>query len=263
MQTINAAGIELIKSYESFKAKAYKLTGEHYYTIGYGHSFDTNINANTVWTMAHATEMLKKDLAGYEKSVRELTAKYKFKFNDNQFSALVSYCYNRGRGGLDQLLSNSKNENEVGVNIVVYWGSAQLYKNGLIRRRKSEQELYFKGSKITTVSDSNHKLVIDGYWGNSVTKELQKALGTPIDGYITGQYKNDVTKSITGVKYGTTGSTMVKALQKKLKVNQDGFLGEKTIKALQKHLKTPVDGELSKPSTMVKTLQKRLNEGKF
>ncbi len=267
MQTTNAAGIELIKGYETFQAKAYKLAGESYYTIGYGHTYDNSITKDTVWTIAYATEVFKKDLQVYEKHVRELATQYKFKFNDNQFSALVSYCYNRGRGGLNELLSNSKNKNEVGVNIVIYWGkpSAIQYKTGLVRRRKSEQELYFKTPLISKVSNStsNDKLVVDGYWGNSLTEALQKSLGTYQDGYITGQYKNDVTKNITGVKYGTTGSDMIKALQKKLKLKQDGFLGAETIKALQKHLKTPVDGKLSKPSTMVKELQKRLNNNTF
>lgn len=262
MQTTNAAGIELIKGFEGFKTKAYKLTGERYYTIGYGHSFDTKINQDTVWTQSYATLMLRNDLKIYEKYVNELAAKYKFTFNDNQFSALVSYTYNRGRGGLDQLLRNSKTAQEVGSNMVIYWGTAQLYKNGLVRRRKSEQSLFFKGSSVTQVSNSN-QLSVDGYWGKSTTLALQKVLNTHQDGVISGQYKNGITRNITGVKYGTTGSTMIKALQKKLNVPIDGLLGVDTIKALQKYLGTYVDGEISKPSTMVKELQKRLNNNTF
>lgn len=262
MQTTNAAGIELIKGFEGFKAKAYKLAGENYYTIGYGHSFDTKINQDSVWTQSYATIMLRNDLKVYEKYVNELAAKYKFTFNDNQFSALVSYTYNRGRGGLDQLLRNSKTVQEVGSNMVVYWGTAQLYKSGLVRRRKSEQSLFFKGSNITQASNSN-QLSVDGYWGKSTTLALQKALNTHQDGIISGQHKNGITRNITGVKYGTTGSTMIKALQKKLNVPVDGFLGMNTIKSLQKYLVTYVDGEISKPSAMIKELQKRLNNNKF
>ena len=262
MQTTNAAGIELIKGFEGFKAKAYKLAGENYYTIGYGHSFDTKINQDSVWTQTYATIILRNDLKVYEKHVNELAAKYEFTFNDNQFSALVSYTYNRGRGGLDQLLRDSKTVQEVGSNMVVYWGTAQLYKSGLVRRRKSEQSLFFKGSNITQVSNSN-QLSVDGYWGKSTTLALQKALNTHQDGIISGQYKNGITRNITGVKYGTTGSAMVKTLQKKLNITVDGFLGVNTIKSLQKYLGTYVDGEISKPSVMVKELQKQLNNNTF
>lgn len=262
MQTTNSAGIELIKSFEGFKPKAYKLTGERYYTIGYGHSFDSKITQDTVWTQTYATLMLRNDLKVYEKHVNELAAKYKFTFNDNQFSALVSYTYNRGQGGLNQLLRSSKTEQEVGSNIVVYWGTTQLYKSGLVRRRKAEQSLFFKGSSVAHVSNSN-QLSVDGYWGKSTTLALQKALNTHQDGIISGQYKNGITRNITGVKYGTTGSNMAKALQKKLNTSVDGLLGMNTIKALQKHLGTYVDGEISKPSTMVKELQKRLNNNTF
>ena len=56
---------------------------------------------------------------------------------------------------------------------------------------------------------------------------------------------------------------VIRALQKKLGVTVDGYIGPQTVRALQKYLGTPVDGVISKPSLMVKEMQKRLNEGKF
>ena len=98
-------GLSLIKKWEGCTLKAYKLTGEKYYTIGYGHSFDTSITAGTVWTQAQADAALKKDLQKFEGYV---AADVPLPLNQHQFDALVSYCYNRGRGGLRQLVAACK-----------------------------------------------------------------------------------------------------------------------------------------------------------
>lgn len=141
---INKDGIALIKQFEGCSLKAYKLEGEKYYTIGYGHSFDNSITANTVWTQQQADKALIDDLQKYCKYVDEV-ALVKFKeLNSNQCNALMSYCYNRGRGGLSELVKNSKTIEALGNNIVVYWGTATRYKNGLMRRREAEKVLFFK-----------------------------------------------------------------------------------------------------------------------
>lgn len=143
-RTTNSAGLNLIKKFEGFKPRAYKLDGEKHFTIGYGHSFDDSITEDTVWTQEQAEAQLKKDIHKFEAYVVKYADRFNFDFNDNQFAALVSYCYNRGPGGLKQLLSNSKNLDEMADNIVVYWGSAERYKNGLVRRRKEEKVLFEK-----------------------------------------------------------------------------------------------------------------------
>lgn len=141
---INNEGIALIKQFEGCSLKAYKLEGEQYYTIGYGHSFDSSIKATTVWTQQQADQSLIKDLQKYCKFVDNIAlAKFK-NLNSNQCNALMSYCYNRGQGGLHELVDKSKSIEELGHNIVVYWGSAVRYKDGLVRRRKSEMNLFFK-----------------------------------------------------------------------------------------------------------------------
>lgn len=140
MQT-NDLGLKLIKNFEGCSYKAYLLKGEKYYTIGYGHSFDPAIKANTVWTQAQCDAALKKDLIKFEVYVTQYACK-KFNLNENQFAALVSYTYNRGLGGLQQLLKNSATIQQLSNNIVIYWGSAIRYKDGLVRRRKAEQVLF-------------------------------------------------------------------------------------------------------------------------
>ncbi|SFA87195.1 Phage-related lysozyme (muramidase), GH24 family [Acetitomaculum ruminis DSM 5522] len=138
----NTAGINLIKSFEGCTLTAYKLAGEQYYTIGYGHSFDKSITAGTRWTEKQAENALIADLVKFENYVTNI-ALVKFpNLNSNQFSALVSYCYNRGAGGLRQLITNSYNINSLSQNIVKFWGSATRYRTGLVRRRTAEQKLF-------------------------------------------------------------------------------------------------------------------------
>ena len=167
------AGIELIKQFESCHFKAYRLSGEQFFTIGYGHSYDPEIDANTIWNQSQADQALKKDLAKFEKYV-ETTVKH-ISLNQNQFDALVSYTYNRGLGGLKQLETNSKTVAEYSKNIVKFWGSAVKYKKGLVRRRKAEQELFDRplkeGLKPGLSVNEVAIQVIDGKWGTGVTRK--------------------------------------------------------------------------------------------
>lgn len=113
------------------------------------------------------------------------------------------------------------------------------------------------------------ELAIDGLWGVETTKAVQMALGTPVDGIVSNQSAADLAKCNDGGllssswKTGTGGSPMVRALQKKIGSTADGYMGKNTVKALQRYLSTTQDGKVSKPSSMVKALQKRLNNGIF
>ncbi|MDQ0158793.1 peptidoglycan recognition protein family protein [Alkalibacillus salilacus] len=105
---------------------------------------------------------------------------------------------------------------------------------------------------------------VDGYWGSETTTALQKELDTVVDGVISNQLRNNVTeKIVSGIKFGSGGSLVIKALQGLIGANVDGYLGPNTITKLQQHLGTVVDGKLSEPSLVVETLQKALNKGEL
>ena len=107
-------------------------------------------------------------------------------------------------------------------------------------------------------------LKVDGWWGVQTTRALQQALGTVADGELWNQSRNPITLKITGgVKFGSGGSPVIRALQKKVGAKVDGYLGVETFRKLQAYLGTPVDGEMWTPSTAVKELQRRLNAGTF
>ena len=119
-------------------------------------------------------------------------------------------------------------------------------------------------------------LKTDGYWGESTTEDLQRLLGTSVDGKVSGQPRANKRHSpglVQGWQWvaprSAKGSIVIFALQRELKAKGyyngkiDGWFGPATIAALQKALGTHVDGKVSKESTMVKRLQKNLNAGKL
>ncbi|GAA5418064.1 N-acetylmuramoyl-L-alanine amidase CwlH [Paraliobacillus ryukyuensis] len=108
-------------------------------------------------------------------------------------------------------------------------------------------------------------LTVDGKWGNATTTALQEYLDTVVDGIISDQVHNHVTEAFYGDTIdfgdGDEGSLVIKHLQRKIGTKADGLLGPNTIGALQKYLGTVYDKKLSRPSLVVKELQRRLNKG--
>lgn len=104
-------------------------------------------------------------------------------------------------------------------------------------------------------------LTVDGQWGEATTRRLQEYLGTPVDGVISHQWKSPQNENLFAAEWDRSqaGSTVIRALQGKIGVGQDGLFGARSIQALQRYLGTPQDGFISNPSTMVSELQRRLN----
>ena len=92
-------GVNFIASFERCVLTAYKNPGEKYYTIGYGHC-GVDVKAGMEINKVQALAYLKRDLATAEKYVNAYVKS--FVPNQNQYDALVSYCYNRGPKGLKQ-----------------------------------------------------------------------------------------------------------------------------------------------------------------
>lgn len=163
-----------------------------------------------------------------------------------------------------QKLVSTKADSYYGVDTVKAVKKAQK-KAGIAVDGMAGKDTYkaVKSGKSSKGKSSN--MSIDGKWGVDVTKGLQRVFNTPVDGKLSGQSRNAVTNALYSntANFGSGGSVVIKALQKKLGVAADGLLGPATIRALQKRMGTPVDGKLSKVSPMIKELQKRLNKGKM
>lgn len=114
--------------------------------------------------------------------------------------------------------------------------------------------------------ETKHKIDVDGLWGTDTTKKAQEVFGTTVDGKVTDQRKEYKAKNPGLISFewlsepSSYGSELIRAIQKKVGANVDGWIGTETIKKMQKWLGTIQDGYVSSPSPMVKAFQKWLNK---
>lgn len=109
------------------------------------------------------------------------------------------------------------------------------------------------------------KLTVDGYWGKNTTKRLQQIFGTAADGMVSNQFRayQSVNPGLdSGWEWQSSPSgysPLIKAIQKKVGVTQDGHIGPKTIRAIQRWMGTTQDGCFSRKSPCIKKLQEWCN----
>lgn len=122
------------------------------------------------------------------------------------------------------------------------------------------------GHYIVAYGIDEKGIVIEGLWGPATTKALQHIFKTEEDGIISNQNKimkpylpNCQTESWKFVtkKNMKTGSALIRAIQKYLGIEPDGFCGMETIKAIQKWLGVDIDGYIG--GRTVTALQKWIN----
>lgn len=137
-------GIKLIKKYEGLRLKAYKaVPSEQYYTIGYGH-YGKDVAKNAVITEEEADWLLRQDIKSAERAVDSAHSKYPG-MRQNQYDALVSFTFNCGKGNLMSLTkNNTRTLEQIGNKITAYNKAGGKVLNGLVKRRKEEQELFFR-----------------------------------------------------------------------------------------------------------------------
>lgn len=145
---ISNKGIELIKSFEGLRLKAYKVhQGEKYYTIGFGH-YGQDVKKDMIITKEQADKLFLEDVKKYVDSVNK--CKLGFKPNQNQFDSLVSFCYNLGVNIMNDFIGLSANE--VSKQMLLYVNSGGVRLQGLVNRRKKEVELFNTPIKNKNVS---------------------------------------------------------------------------------------------------------------
>lgn len=133
---ISKQGLELIKSFEGCRLKAYQDIG-NVWTIGYGHT--GNVKSGDIITQKQADELLLKDLERFEKHVNIYVPIYDF--NQNQYDALVSFAFNIGN--IRELTANGKNSvSDIKKLIPQYCHVKGVKVNGLVRRRNAELKLF-------------------------------------------------------------------------------------------------------------------------
>ena len=143
-QSTSAEGIELIKKFEGCKLEPYRCSA-NVLTQGYGHT--KTVVEGQSWSQDHAEEMLMLDLQEFEQAVRELIT---VDLNKDQFSSLVAFTFNVGRGNLATstlrkvLLAEKYDE---APDQIRRWNKAtvngkKVVLDGLVRRRNAEALLF-------------------------------------------------------------------------------------------------------------------------
>lgn len=144
---ISATGINLIKSFEGLRLKAYD-DGVGVWTIGYGtikYPNGVRVKTGDSCTSQQAEDYLRSDLSAFESAVNRLVTA---KLTQNQFDALVSFTYNLGVTNLSKATLLKK------LNAGDYQGAADQFlvwnkaggkvMKGLVRRREAERSLFLK-----------------------------------------------------------------------------------------------------------------------
>lgn len=155
---ISLNGLNFIKKHEGCRLTAYddkqpkvKLTAKTkiigVLTIGIGHTGSVAgkpIAWNTTITEKQALELLAKDVAKAEAAVNNYLRRYKW--NQNEFDALVSFAYNVG--SIHQLTDNgTRSRYLIAQKIVLYNKAGGEVLLGLTKRRKEEQKLFLTAVK--------------------------------------------------------------------------------------------------------------------
>lgn len=173
---INEKGLEIIKRYEGFRANAYKCPAGKW-TIGFGHTL--GVKKGDFIRREDAEKLLRKDLVRYEKMVSQINEKGKYNFNENEFSALVSFAFNIGN--VKTVTANgTRSKKEITAAMLKYRcatvNGKKIVLAGLEKRRKEEVALFNTPVNNQNVSretsfDDVVKMVISGKLGNGTERK--------------------------------------------------------------------------------------------
>jgi lysozyme len=140
--------LDIIKEFEGFMAKPYICSGGKA-TIGYGSTFYKDGKKVTMKdkeiTVAEAEILLEFQVNKFAEGVLKAVSK---PLTQNQFDALVSFCYNVGLGNfristMRKLINENPNNPKIADNFMLWTLANGKRLNGLVRRRQAESDLYF------------------------------------------------------------------------------------------------------------------------
>jgi lysozyme len=141
-------GLDLIKQFEGFRSTAYR-DPVGIWTIGYGHTTMAGapeVKAGLTISRGEGADILARDVAHVADGVRKLLT---VPLTPQQFSALVSFAYNVGLGGLAKssvLAAVNRKDFEAVPRRLHLWSKAGgRVLPGLVRRRAAEAALFMSG----------------------------------------------------------------------------------------------------------------------
>lgn len=150
-------GLDFIEVEEGYRSVAYRLPGERYYTIAFGH-YGPDVRAGEVVTRARGGQFLRGDVAACVRAINALLKQLGLKLSQGKFDALVSLLFNCGTGILAPGRSlgdalRSPGLQDVPAAFMVYsHDSTGGINPGLIARRKAEVEMWNRGQTLGPAS---------------------------------------------------------------------------------------------------------------
>ena len=211
-KTISTVGLNLIKQFEGCRLTAYKAhSSEKYWTIGWGH-YGSDVKQGQTITQAEADSMLLSDLRSYVGYVNNTSyCPVTNKLNQNQFDALVSFCYNCGPGNLKSLCS-SKKISQISSDLLLYVRAGGEVLSGLVKRRRAEKDLFDSKKK------GGDPLELSSTKFSEFLKEAEKHVGEG--------------NSWTYKKYGTSGIPWCAAFVSAVALEVGGLIGKVFVKTV-------------------------------
>lgn len=136
------SGLDLIKKYEGCRLTAYKCPAG-VWTIGYGHT--KGVKKGQKISQKQAKVFLREDVKVFENGVNKYVS---VALNQNQFDALVSFCYNCGleafKNSTLRKKLNAKDYTGASNEFLRWDKSGGVVLKGLKRRRNDEKALFDK-----------------------------------------------------------------------------------------------------------------------
>lgn len=146
-QDINQAAIDVIKRVETLQLTAYQ--GLQHLLIGYGHAGE-DVRAGMTITAAEAERLLRADLQTCETAVERTVTR---PLTNNQFSAMVSLCFNIGEGAFARSHVarhfNAGNDRAAADAFLHWRKSAGEVRKSLAQRRAFERQLFLADAQMT------------------------------------------------------------------------------------------------------------------
>lgn len=153
-------GIDLITHFEGVELKPYLCPAE-FVTVGIGHvilspggemlkgkdALVKELAKNIVYTKESVQILLIKDLEPFEKNLNSLS----INLLQNEFDALISFCYNLGSGALQKstLLKRIKaKEGDIKEAFLMWNKAGGKVLPGLVKRREAEATLFLTNKLI-------------------------------------------------------------------------------------------------------------------
>ncbi len=131
--------INLIKEFEGYKLKPYKLAGEQYYTVGFGH-YGADVDPKKKYTKKEVEALLYEDVQRFMTGVLRYDKIYHW--NQNEIDSLTSFAYNVG--SIDGLVAKgARSRVQIAYMMRKYVrGANGEILEGLVKRREKERELF-------------------------------------------------------------------------------------------------------------------------